>query len=255
MDLVSESAPLKPVTWSEKEGAFYTIMYGLDGRMAGKWQLLSDEENANRNDGRGYYVVGTLFARSGEPCSVSLQDAVELNQGQDGAGTFVIGTPIWNSQSVLHDDGGNGAETAIRIGIRITSVSSETGEALGDHVFYIYEPNCDRHLSGEDGYVDTPSIDGTETLGSLMLLQTASEWTEAYPVERDVTIKSLGEFESDTWLFDLWAGDVVQIDLYIWLEGQDIDCTNEIEDAQIFANLQFDADYSAQSGLVHIPGR
>ena len=242
LDLVSENAPLKPVTWSEENQSFYTISYGWDGRMSDKWEPLTDEANANRTDGNDYYVVGTIYARTGESCSVSLMDAVAVNEGEDGAGTYVIGTPIWNSQSVLHDDGGQGAETCIRLGFKIARVNSSTGEWSEEPVFYIYEPNCDKHINGEEGYIDTPSIDGTDTLGSLMILQTASEWSEAYPVERDVTIKTLGEFKSDTYLFELWAGEIVRIDLYIWLEGQDVDCTNVIEDAQIFYNIQFHAD-------------
>jgi len=253
LDLVSEAAPLKPATWSEENQAFYTIMYGLDGRMSDRWQQLTDAKNANKKDGDGYYVVGTFYARSGEPCSVSLQDAVELNEGEDGAGTYVIGTPVWNGQKVLHDDGGNGAETAIRMGFKITYIDPETGELNEDFNFFIYEPNCDRHIDGSEGYVDTPSIDGTPLLGSQMILQTSSTWSEAYPVERDVTIKNLGEFEEEIILFELLAGEMVQIDLYIWLEGQDIDCTNVIESAQIFSNIQFHTDYSAMSGLEEIP--
>lgn len=253
LDLVSESAPLKPATWSEENQAFYTITYGLDGRMSDRWQQLTDAKNANKKDGDGYYVVGTFYARSGEPCSVSLQDAVELNEGEDGAGTYVIGTPVWNGQKVLHDDGGNGAETAIRMGFKITYIDPETGELNEDFNFFIYEPNCDRHIDGSEGYVETPSIDGTPLLGSQMILQTSSTWSEAYPVERDVTIKNLGEFEEEIILFELLAGEMVQIDLYIWLEGQDIDCTNVIESAQIFSNIQFHTDYSAMSGLEEIP--
>ena len=255
LDLVSESAPLKPVTWSEKNQRFYTIVYGLDGRMAGAWQELNDEDNANRDDGDGYYVVGSFYARTGEPCVVSLQEAVEVNKGEGGTGTYVIGAPVWDEQSIVHKDAGNGAETAVRIGFKITSVNSRTGQLADDADFYIYEPNCDKHIGEADGYVDTPSIDGTEVLGSQMILQTASEWTEAYPVERDVTIKTLGEFEGDTELFELTAGEIVRIDLYIWLEGQDIDCTNVIQEAQIISCIQFYADYTEQSGLVEIPSR
>lgn len=254
-DLVTEDTPLKPVTWSEQRNMFLTASYGLDGRRTDKWDELSDSENTNRNDAEGYYVKITVFARSDEPCEVSLQEAVELNQGRDGAGTYVIGTPVWNEQSILHDDGGNGAETAVRVGFRITPVNPTSGAAIGDVQFYIYEPNCDLHIDGSAGYVDTPSIDGTETLGSRLITQTASEWEEAYPVERNVTIKTLGEFQTDTYLFDLDMGDIVQIDIYVWLEGQDVDCVNSMQEVQIFSNIQFYADYSGGSGLVDIPGR
>ena len=44
------------------------------------------------------------------------------------------------------------------------------------------------------------------------------------------------------------------MDLYIWLEGQDVDCDNRIgRDAQISANIQFFADPDGQSGLKPLP--
>mgnify|MGYP003313529373 CR=1 FL=1 len=49
------------------------------------------------------------------------------------------------------------------------------------------------------------------------------------------------------------AGEVVQLQAFIWLEGQDVDCTNAIADAHIIANLQFAVDPVGGSGLVPIP--
>jgi hypothetical protein len=68
-------------------------------------------------------------------------------------------------------------------------------------------------------------------------------------VERNVVIKDLGEFQSDTELFSLQPGEMVKIDLYVWLEGQDIDCTNQITQAQIMACIQLASEASGQSGL------
>ena len=53
-------------------------------------------------------------------------------------------------------------------------------------------------------------------------------------------------------LFHLDAEEMVRIDLYVWLEGQDVDCINEIHKAQILANIQFSASGEGQSGLVPI---
>ncbi|MBQ7499297.1 MAG: hypothetical protein IJT91_00210, partial [Clostridia bacterium] len=130
---------------------------------------------------------------------------------------------------------------------------ADTGEDTGESIFYIYEPNCDVHLEGDQVYTETPSIDGTETLSPRLILQTASSWSEADPVERLVTVKELGNFTTGTDLFKLEAGEKVRIELYVWLEGQDIDCTNTIKEAQIMANIQFHTGYNDQSGLVDIP--
>ena len=251
LDIVDESAPLRPVTWSDGDQRFYAATYNIGGRLTDNWQPLSDERNANRNNHEGYYVLGTFYARTGQDVTVSLTPAVELEEGVSGSGTYVIGKPVWNSDSISHDNAGQGAENAIRIGIRITYLD-ENGEPLPDSsLFYIYEPNCDSHVDGSVGYVDTPSIDIRETLVSpeYLIKQTYSSWTESDPVQNGVLINSFGEFTSDTELFSLKRDQMAMISLYIWLEGQDIDCTNEIKEAQILANIQFIAEPDNQSGL------
>ena len=172
--------------------------------------------------------------------------------GTQGAGTYDIGTPVWDSENVGHTNGGHGAEYAVRNGIRITKFDVATETRKGESVFYIYEPNSDKHINGENGMIETKSIDGTETLvpGNRLLRQTTSTWEEAEPVQRDVVIRELGEFATDSYLFDLAADEFAKIDIYVWLEGQDVDCTNEIgKESQIFVNMQFQAEANGQSGL------
>ena len=76
-----------------------------------------------------------------------------------------------------------------------------------------------------------------------------STWTETDPAQRDVVVKNLGNFMDDTTLFLLDSGEMVRLDVYIWLEGQDQDCMQTIHEAQVMACLQFDADPDNQSGL------
>ena len=256
--IIGESTMLQPASWSASQNAFVTAYYGTDGRVIeNRYTLLTDELNANRNDRHAYYVKGSFYIRTDTEVDVHLGEAIEVNEGINTAGTYVIGTPIWNEQDILHYDGGIGAETAIRIGLRITPVDAETGAEIDASDFYIYEPNYDVHIDENIiGPVDTFAVDGgTYENTSYMIYQTASDWKEAYPVQKDVTVKTLGEFVGDTYLFTLEADDMVRADLYIWLEGQDVDCTNLIGEAQIIANIQFDTEYSGQSGLEEIPGR
>lgn len=252
-ELVDVTTTLRPITWSDKEQQFYAAVYGIDGRLTdfASWQPLTDEKNANKDNLDGYYIKVTFYARSGTPVDVSLSPAVEVDEGINGSGTYVIGTPLWNSQEVIHSNGGQGAENAIRIGIRVTPVDQTGTPNGGESEFFIYEPNANAHTDGTTDYIATPSIDGTEHLidEDHLIRQTASTWTEAYPVQRDVVIKELGEFEKTPKLFSLKAGDMVKIDLYIWLEGSDVDCTNEINEAQILASIQFAGDTGSQSGM------
>lgn len=252
---LEEMAPLKPITWSEKEQCFFGAQFGLDGRISEITERLSDEANTNHTSSNSYYMKNTFYARTGEPVKVSLSPAVVGGDGTQGAGTYLIGTPVWNNESIRHDNGGNGAEYAIRVGIGITKYDAETKARLEDPVFYIYEPNCDGHVTGETGLVETPSIDGTETLvpEERMIRQTTSRWEETYPIERDTVVREPGEFTTDTQIFQLNTDEMAKIDIYVWLEGQDIDCTNAIgEEAQIFANIQFLAEAEQESGLEYI---
>ena len=256
--LVGGDTMLRPATWSQSRGGLITAAYSFDGRVLdNEYLLLNDETHANGVHANAYYVKTSFYARTDSAVEVFLGDAIELDGGEHTAGTYVIGTPIWNEQTILHDNGGNGAETAIRVGIGITPVDPGSGETAGQEVFYIYEPNCDAHIDpGITGDVSTPSVDGMDTLvdPGFLIRQTASTWTEASPVQQTVTIKDLGEFITPTKLFTLLSGEMVRIDLYIWLEGEDVDCSNLLEDAQIIANIQFRTEYAGQSGLEEIPG-
>ena len=254
LDLVNKDYPLKPATWSNERQRLVTVQYGFDGRSTGEWIELTDFRNANQTGVEGYYVVGTFYARSDAPCKVSLAEAVEVNEGENGFGTYVIGSPEWDDEQILHYDDGAGAEMALRLGFRISPIRNSDGAVIGDPEFFIYEPNCDGHVNGSEGYVPTPSIDGAETLidEDHLILQSNSSWEEAYPVQEDITIKNLGKFISNKTLFSLKAGEKVKIELYVWLEGQDADCINKIDAAKLIASIQFHVEYTGQSGMVEI---
>lgn len=255
-DLMPESTPLRPVTWVEEEQCFYAAAYGIDGRLMdfSFWEKLNDQRHANKDNLDGYYIKLSFFARANSAVHVSLSPAVEVDQGIHGSGTYVIGAPVWNGEELSHDNAGLGAETAVRIGIRITPVDKSgipTGE---ESTFFIYEPNADSHIDGSQGYVPTPSVTGAEQLIPEMYLirQSVSTWSESYPIERDKVIKDLGEFQDETRLITLRAGQMVRMDVYVWLEGQDADCVDLIRQAQILACLQFDSDPVGGSGMTPI---
>lgn len=254
-ELVPDTAPLRPVTWSEREQRFFAAQYAADGRRTDNWHPLTDDNNANRDDVYGYYIKASYFATTDTNIKISLTHAVEVEEGISGSGTFLIGTPVWNPSEIVHNDGGNGAQNAVRIGFRFTPVDS-TGAATGDSTFYIYEPNCDGHVDGSTDYQPTPSIDGADSLvpADRLIRQTTTTWTETDPIQKDVLIRDMGEFENEPYLYTLAANALVRIDMYIWLEGQDVDCDNRIgRNAKILANVQFYADPGGQSGLHPIP--
>jgi hypothetical protein len=241
---------LRPATFSDEKQTFYAVNFGLDGRIKDISYALSDAQNANRSDGYGYYLNMTCYVRTDEKVPVSLSRSIE------GAGTFLIGTPIWDEENIIHNDGGQGAQSAIRVGFRITKYDL-VGRQVGTPEFIVYEPNCKSHLNHEIAgiYQFTPSIDGTENLvpDDRLIRQNNTFWKEMDPVQRELLHYVYGEFLDDTHLFDLEKNCMAKIEIYLWLEGQDVDCTNEIgKDAQIFANLQFHAVNESGSGMQEI---
>lgn len=251
IDMTSKSFPLRPITWSEKDQRFYAADYGIDGRITDNWQPLSDQQNANLDNRDGYYCIGTMYARTSEDVTVSLTQSAQMAEGVSGSGTYLIGMPIWDKDKLSHTNAGQGAENAVRVGIQITLLDGSNRPIEQTKKFYIYEPNCDSHADGKSGYVATESIDGNNSLvpSDRLILQKHSSWTETTPIENGVQVYTIGDFETKTELFFLKANQKAMIKLYLWLEGQDIDCTNAIREAQIIANIQFKADAKSSSGL------
>lgn len=251
--LVNETAPLRPVTWSDREQRFRAAVYGIDGRVMDYWQALSDEYHSNRSDAYGYYTKGTFYLRTDTDMTVFLAPPIAAENG--ASGTFVVGQPTWDSENIQHYNGGFGAENAIRFGLRITPVSPDGTQNQDESQFFIFEPNANTHVDGSVGYTPTPSIDGTPHLVAeeRLILQDAATWTESDPVLRDHVVWTMGDFTTETELIHMKRNAVVRIDVYVWLEGQDVDCNNSIgQKAEILANLQFKGEITESPGLTPI---
>jgi hypothetical protein len=103
------------------------------------------------------------------------------------------------------------------VGIRIHRLDEfgdiiEPDEEEGP-LFYIYEPNSETHVTAGEGYVNTPSIDGTTTLvkSKWLIPQTTTTWTESEPALRDSQIYEFGKFFRKIPLFEMAEGETVQI--------------------------------------------
>ena len=97
-DLAAETSPLRPVTWSDKDQRFYGAIYGIDGRLTGDWQPLSDERNANRSNYLGYYCIGTFYARTDEKIAVSFSCIAAVS--------FALPDRLWTYSSEPRYKGG-----------------------------------------------------------------------------------------------------------------------------------------------------
>ena len=260
---------LRQTSWSDAEQCFYGPVYGYDGRLRKlvSWFILDDGTHANRLDDNGYYLKATFYARSGQTTEVKLLDPVSQREKQiPGDGTYVIGYP---------DNTGKGPEVAVRLGLKMTYVDSN-GIPLAENdqsppLMYVYEPNADWHADGvTQGYLPTYSIH--DPMAELVDPASGRRIIQNFTFGGNI-----GEFLENPTLFSLNPGQIIRIELYLWLEGQDADCTNLMsavpEDVdwdnlseeeerfdyyinnyrQIRANLQFTGTTEDQSGMELIP--
>ena len=259
--ILENVAPLKTVTYSQSRDAFYAMSYGLDGRAAEATVALTDAQNANvSSNGNasgttdGYYIAIPFWLRAPSAATVCLSEAKAVDEDHAGTGTYVIGNPVWNGSTVSHDNGGNGLETALRLGFRCQTTDLK-GNPTGDSRFIMYEPNCDTHVDGSTGYESTPSIDGGDSLISEnnLIRQTTSSWNETTPVLSSEVLYKMGDFQSSTELFKVSSTTMQKVTLYVWLEGQDVDCTNApaAYPTSILANIQFTTNEQDNSTGIH----
>lgn len=236
-DLFAEGAVLRPVTYSAQADAFMAPVYGLDGRIESLTTMLlnttAETPNytlmAEGDEDAGYLLaVDVWFCASESACAVTLSPPTDVVEGSLGGGTYLVGAPVWNAQTYTHDDGGKGAQYAIRVGFRSYDENGETEN------FVIYEPNA----TGEE----TTSIDGTGEYISAdsYIAQGVSSWSEQSPILKDNVDYTLGEFLTDeVLLFELEKNEPKLVTIYIWLEGMDESCDNSISAAELLMNLQF----------------
>ncbi len=238
--LIAPDDVLRPVTWSAADKAFYAPRYGVDGRISflEPYRItdLADpadpQPSAAEGTGDGYLVAIDFWMRTdATEATVYLSAPDMVDSTGMGEGTYVVGVPVWDADAVCHQNGGKGAESVIRIGIMTYDEDYDTGG------FYIYEPNADPNAD------PTPGMDGNPLEGDgTIIRQYASGWSEQDPVLHGSVNYEVGEFFSeDTSLFRLIGDTPRRVTLFVWLEGQDEQCTNRISAGAILANLQLGA--------------
>ncbi len=237
---------LQQITWSEANGQFFAPVYGYDGRLVSffnnyadaerqviDWTPLEDRSHANKATWlEGHYIKATVYARSGQVTSVTLaptdRDSEEIIPR-----TYVKGNP----------NTGRGPESAVRFGFRMTQVAvDDTGSIVelpdARSQMYVYEPNCDVHADGTiDKYIPTDSIDNegigqegyTPPEGDSRIPLVPEERLIKQKFPETANADPPGEFETNPVLFSLKPGEIVRIEIYFWLEGQDVDCSNIME--------------------------
>jgi len=267
-----EGSVLKPITFSASRGIFLAPRYGWDGRtdfsdpipLTDEFgNLLETVDSSVAADAEGsspeYGILrfDLWFYTGAADCTVSFTHAAKREEhGEMGSGTFVIGEPIWNEETLCHEESGKGAEYAVRFAFVIHPYEKD-----GAYEIVLYEPNCDGGRGGCEAYeVETENEDGTtetaildylitassdEAGGALegtykIIRQRSSAFADKDPALIDEVEYSEGAFiDEDVSLFDLRVEEPRKVTMFVWLEGQDADCNNAVSGGAILANLQF----------------
>lgn len=238
-DAVTSETALRPSTYSYEEDAYYAVQYDNAGRVKSTNIKLSEEKNANRIDDQAYLVKFTFYAKSGADVGIFLADS------NNGSGTFLCSALGWDSENFVNYDETTGAEFAMRIGVRITINDTEDDSAVKDSAFVIYEPNADKHIDGSLGYVETLTPNGQPLAPlSAIYTQSTTTWEEKFPVQKGEVDYDFGTYfgEEKQPIVTMAANTIAKVEVIVWLEGQDIDCTNQIgTSSKIFAQIAFTA--------------
>lgn len=183
----------------QEEGSFYIYEPNADMR-SGDFQDYLDELGADDSDTSVTYIYG---------------------EGTDGVQV--------SEYSVLNTD------------YHYTSVPVPADTASGYTLIEVGTETVEELEGASDTEIDVEKevtlIRQTTSAWSSDVLNQSSYATYAYD-STDVAV--IGEFYEDTPVMStIEVGEIKKIRIYFWIEGQDIDCWNQIAGGNIYANLEF----------------
>ncbi len=188
----------------------------------------------------GKYIAFDIFLRVDQPSQVYLTTAsnVTYKQGATDKG-------LQNAARVAFIDEGNASIETEPTTIQALKKGTSS---------IIWEPNYDVHtpagvLNAKEIYgLDTTTTGGTQLsydgikaafdIGKGVTLKTANKTSFADSFETVTpTISTVKDFDAQQSLLNLKAG-ITKVRIYMWVEGQDVDCENNASGTDISFNVQ-----------------
>lgn len=240
-----DSAPVSTVGAIDAATGFMN-MYSGEIQPAGDNYILTAEKSTETNGGTGDFVVFDLFFRTTQP------------------------TPIYltNASSIIYSAGPNGLQNAARVAF-VMSGNTPTGSDLttiqgmkagASSEVVIWEPNSDVHTpAGVQNALDAyqtvttvgpnaPALDYVGVKAPILAENNIPVNSKDGTYFSAVTpkIKTLAAGIGDTFekAFDLQTG-ITKVRVYMWIDGQDVDCENDASGGSIAYNLQFSMNSAA----------
>lgn len=245
---------LEPVSTGLKVDSntgFLEMFYGVvDNNLSGDYILnsvrnIESESNGNESDGK--FIAFDLFFRVSEDTDIYLTQNSGVNYFGD------LDTGIANAVRIAFLNEGT-VENGSSLGV-IQSLKNAT-----DSDVYLWEPNYDVHTQAAisnafDVYgIVTSSVNAERILydgiinefgyDSNILLKNSNSSNYSNLFKRvDVDYYTSANFSENIKVFKLLRG-ITKIRVYMWIEGQDVDCENNASYGDIVFNIQFSVNPS-----------
>ena len=215
------------------------MYYGtVSSDSTGNYQLKAEKQEDKEENGEtatGRYIVFDAFFRVDKesPLSLTKDSSVVAREGTTSKG-------LENAARVAFCPLGNTG-----VGSSLSTIQALTGGTTS----YIWEPNIDVHTAAavnhaKDSYnITTQETDAAQIpymgINAAITDAVALNSTDAtYFKSVSPHISTKASYSSDNTLFNLSAG-ITKVRIYMWVEGQDVDCENNASGVDISYTLQF----------------
>ena len=230
---------MEPVstTGNVNEGKMDMFYGTVAADATGTWKLTATKET-DKQGTEGKYIAFDMFLKIDQDKTLTLTENSNV----------VFNSKLQEKTTGLENE----ARVAfVELGHVDTGTDLKTIQGLkAGTTTYIWEPNYDVHTKdGKQAAFDTYGITTTETGGSIIpyngikaaidagnaQLLNSNDTNYFAPVTPTYSTKQARE---DTEVFALKAG-ITKFRVYMWIEGQDVDCENNASGSDISFNVQF----------------
>lgn len=233
---------MEPVsTGGETIDGRLNMYYGLASNNSDGYYVLTTEKQTDILGGQGKYMAFDLFLKTNQESMIYLT----RDSGANYVGEKYTG--IENAIRFAFLNEGN-----VNTGSSLGTIQALKNASTSD--VYIWEPNYNTHsLTGISNAYDTYGIvignnsnklDYDGVIGeinnneNILLGKANSTLYPNYFKQVDVDIATVNGFNNNQELLKLKSG-ITKIRVYIWLEGQDVDCENNAAVGNIEFKFQF----------------
>lgn len=236
----SDTKVLKPVTLTE--GSETNLFKGpvYTGEKVTGFVNISDEDAVKGYVAKYEYYLKetTTDASSGEQVSIGIicgDSTTAAEYGLDSSdGPKLPGSFVRQSYQKASDDKSTiNPSYAVRVGLVVKKASDGSNVTLANNKkIIVWEPNAD---GTNDGVSATMAlVDGAYVNESgYLALQSNKDGS----IKNDVVTGGSGNTSKE--LFKMDKGSAVKITMYVWLQGSDDQCANEIQTGHLQSQIQF----------------